>query len=88
MTVIGVNDAAGRLQLHSCPSCGRHSWRSDGREVDRNEVLDALRVTRTPARRPAGAGARTAAETAPHEGDRRDELQRLLVGFTVHGTTS
>ncbi len=87
MSVIGVDDNAQALRLHSCPSCGRHAWRQGGREVDRAELLDTLRVVRDPkpARRPVPA-----AQPAPDEDpvDRRTELQRLLAGFTVHGTVS
>jgi len=87
MTVIGVDDDAHALRMHSCPSCGRHAWRQGDREVDRAELLDTLRVVRDPkpARRPAPA-----AVPVPEEDpvDRRTELQRLLAGFTVHGTVA
>lgn len=91
MTVIGVDQGDVGLRLHSCPSCGQHSWRSGDREVDRAEVLDALRVAREHARRrqvAARAPAPAAAAAPPDELTRREELQRLLGGFTVHGTTS
>lgn len=77
-TVIGVDDD---LTLHSCPGCGRHAWRRGDQEVDREQVLAALRVTpgtggprRPAARRPARRG------PVP-----RSELEDLLSGFTVHG---
>ncbi len=86
MTSIAVEHAASALSLHSCPSCGRHRWLSDGAEVDQPTVLAALRVDRKPSaakRRPAPA-----APARLDEVGRRAELQRMLGGFTVHGTTS
>lgn len=85
MSVIGVDRAAGALQLHSCASCGRHCWRDGDREVDRSELLETLRVVKEPAMpRPAA----TRRERPADEAGRRAELERLLSGFTVHGTTS
>lgn len=88
MTVIGVDERASALRLYSCPSCGRHSWRNGDREVDRSELLDTLRVVKgpTPPRRPAPA--RAEEPPAEDEDDRRADLQRLLSGFTAHGTSS
>ena len=95
MTSIGVEQGASALQLHSCPACGRHSWRADGVEVDRSALLEALKV-----RKPEAAARKRPARPAPApvpaapggsdvgEDDRRSELQRLLAGFTVHGSTS
>jgi hypothetical protein len=91
MTVIGVHDAVSGVQLRSCPACGRHAWQRDGRRVDRSELLDTLRVVKEPgARRPARAPA-AAAPAVPavdDETSRREELQRLLARFSVHGTSS
>lgn len=80
-TVIGVDDD---LTLHSCPGCGRHAWRRGDQEVDREQVLAALRVapgTGGP-RKPA---ARRSARRGPVP---RGELEDLLSGFTVHGESS
>lgn len=88
MTVIGVDDNARALRLHSCPSCGRHAWWQDGRQVDRAELLDTLRVVRDPKPAPAPAAPAPAVAAEPDPVDRRTELQRLLAGFTVHGTVS
>ena len=96
MTSIGVEQGASALQLHSCPACGRHSWRSGGVEVDRSTLLAALKVrkpepaARKREARPAASAAPAApvAPVADAEDDRRSELQRLLAGFTVHGRTS
>ena len=100
MTSIAVEQATSALQLHSCPSCGRHAWRADGVEVDRSTLLEALRVRKEPAARsprltrkertaPPAAPARPPAPVGPvSEDDRRSELQRLLSGFTVHGSSS
>ncbi|MDP9497324.1 MAG: hypothetical protein M3P46_06620 [Actinomycetota bacterium] len=84
MTSIAVEQGASSLRLHSCPACGRHAWRSDGVEVDRPALLDALRVERTvKAKRPAAPP-----RVATGEGGRRAELQRMLSDFQVHGTSS
>lgn len=96
MTSIGVEQGASALRLHSCPACGRHAWRSDGVEVDRPALLEALRVSKPASRKrtrppaaPAPAPAPAAAAPAASAEDaRRSELQRLLSGFTVHGSTS
>ena len=95
MTSIGVAQGASALQLHSCPACGRHSWRRDGVEVDRSTLLAALKVRkpepaiRREPRPPAPAApAALGPPATPVEDDRRSELQRLLTGFTVHGRTS
>lgn len=86
MTTIGVERAGSGLDLHSCPSCGRHVWSSAGRPVDRDEVLEALQVHRpAPV---AGAAPEPRAGTRTDEGARRAELTRLLSTFTVHGSTS
>ena len=84
MTSIAVEQGSSTLRLHSCPACGRHAWRSDGVEVDRPALLDALRVARQApkAKRPA------APRVATGEGGRRAELQRMLSEFQVHGTSS
>lgn len=82
MTSIGVEQPTASLRLCSCPSCGRHSWYSGGREVERAEVLAALR-----AERPAAPARRTPPVDAD-ERARRQDLQRMLGGFTVHGSTS
>jgi len=92
MTSISVERPGSSLRLRSCPSCGRHSWHADGRELDRSTVLDALRVPERPAARrrpqPAVPGGSPAAAPALGEQSRRTELQQLLGGFTVHGTSS
>jgi len=86
MTAIGLDQPQG-LQLHSCPSCGRHSWRSGAREVDRAELLATLQVqTRTIG--PVRPEPPAAIEPAPDETARRSELQRMLSRFTIHGTSS
>lgn len=64
MTVIGVDHAAGDLRLHSCPACGRHAWRNGEREVDRSELLAALRSGRRAAAADRGAGASRPARAA------------------------
>ena len=88
MTAIGLDQPQG-LQLHSCPSCGRHSWRSGAREVDRAELLATLQVEKA---RAAGQGrpdeAAAVARAPVDEEARRSELQQMLSRFTVHGTTS
>ena len=53
MNGIQVDRDGSALRLHSCPTCGRHAWLADGREVDRAAVLDSLRVRERPA---AGRG--------------------------------
>lgn len=98
MSGIGVATGDGVL-LHSCAACGRHTWSADGRELDRDEVLELLRedppagasavptepdVTAPQSRRSRNSGAGPAAP-AP---DQRTELQHLLRGFTVHGGSS
>ena len=93
MTSIGVEQGSSALRLHSCPACGRHAWRSEGVEVDRSTLLDALRVqkpTAAPRRgaAPPPAPVPAASPEVPDDETRRTELQRLLSGFTVHGTTS
>ncbi len=87
MTAIGLDQPQG-LQLHSCPSCGRHSWRSGAREVDRAELLATLQVEKARAAGQGRADEPAAVEPAPDEAARRSELQQMLSGFTVHGTTS
>ena len=82
MTSIAVEQGSSSLRLHSCPSCGRHGWRSDGTDVDRPALLDALRVQR------AAKPKRPEPVRAASESSRRAELQRLLSDFTVHGTSS
>ncbi len=86
MTAIGLNQPQG-LQLHSCPSCGRHSWRSGAREVDRAELLATLQV-QTPIIGQDRPAPPAAIEPAPEEAARRSELQQMLSGFTIHGTSS
>ena len=94
MTSIALEQGESALQLHSCPACGRHAWRSEGVEVDRPALLEALRV-----RKPAPATRRREAPATPppvpvpmpvlsDDDARRSELQRLLSGFTVHGRSS
>ena len=92
MARIAVEHAAGGLELHSCAACGRHSWRSCGRPVDRAQVLTALQVRRPG---PAPAAGRRAATprnkrqaAAPDDGAPRTELAALLTSFTPHGSTS
>ena len=99
MTAIGVAGAApsgpapaGTLPadvvLHTCAACGRHGWSGQGRELGRDELLAALRGPAAgPAARPGRADPpAVAARTG--EVRRRTELQQMLRGFTVHGTTS
>ena len=83
MTSIAVEQGSTAVVLHSCPSCGQHVWESEGQEVDRPALLDALRVERAakPQRRPAAP--RVQADTS-----KRAELQRMLAEFKVHGTSS
>lgn len=95
MTSIAVEQGDSALQLHSCPACGRHAWRADGAEVDRPALLEALRVRKpAPAARPREAPAAPSPVPAPpapalsDDDGRRSELQRLLSGFTVHGSSS
>ena len=83
MTVIGVERQGSGLQLHSCPSCGRHAWWSGGRAVGRSELLEALQVVRPAKARPAAVVA-----VAPDHTGRRADLLRLLEGFTAHGSSS
>lgn len=83
MTVIGVDQGEGDLQLHSCSSCGQHVWRRDGQEVDRATLLEALRVA------PKIRVPKTVAAPTAGDGDaRRAELTSMLTDFTVHGSTS
>ncbi len=85
MNSIAVEQGSSSVVLHSCPSCGSHVWASGGVQVDRPALLDALRTepSAKPRRRPAAAAPRVKAETS-----RREELQRMLAEFQVHGTTS
>ena len=99
MSAIGLMRDGAQLVLHSCASCGRHAWREDGREVDRDGLLGALRASTPPpaARRkavpppevppPAVPPPASAPARPPSDADRRSELQHLLSGFQVHGTT-
>jgi len=90
MTGIGLPRNGGGLVLHTCASCGRHAWLEDGRQVDRQALLDALR-SRPPARRAAAGSTPAAPVSGPAELDgsgRRAELQHLLGGFTAHGSSS
>lgn len=86
MTAIGLNQPQS-LQLHSCPSCGRHSWRSGAREVDRAELLATLQV-QTLTTGPDRPQTPAAIQPAPEGAARRSELQQMLSGFTIHGTSS
>jgi len=89
MTSISVERPGSALRLHSCPACGRHAWHADGRRLDRSTVLDALRVpVSAPRRRPEPAVAAPEPPAEADEAGRRAELQQLLGGFTVHGTSS
>lgn len=87
MTTIGVERATEGLELHSCPSCGQHAWRSGGLPVSREQVLAALQVHR-PATAPVPPAVVERRQAPPADGDRRSELQRLLSDFTAHGSTS
>ena len=91
MTSISVERADSSLRLRSCPCCGRHVWHADGRELDRSSVLDVLRVPERPAPRKRASAPVPAPAGPPvvmDEHARRSELQQLLGGFTVHGTSS
>ena len=83
MTSIAVEQGTASVVLHSCPSCGRHVWASEGVRVERSALLEALRTE--PAAKPTR---RPAAPRVPAETSRRTELQRMLADFQVHGTTS
>ena len=85
MTSISLERGAAPLRLHSCTACGRHAWRSRGCDVDRSALLEALRVPARPAARPAP---RRSSPRRADDSSRRTELQHLLTGFTVHGTSS
>lgn len=100
MSGIGVATGDGVL-LHSCASCGRHAWSAQGRELDRDELIELLRDdagTPAPApaapvvlpdRAPVARTRRPRAVPVPAAADdRRSELQDLLRGFTVHGGSS
>lgn len=81
MSGIGLEREDG-VVLRSCPSCGRHAWFRGDHELDRAELLDALRRAPQPSR---PAPARRPRRTAPVPTAQREELQELLRGFTVHG---
>lgn len=86
------------LTLLSCSSCSRHAWLQDGRLLDREGMLAAVRARLEEAPRPKGGrpkGSGRKGSTAPKpaavpvEDDavrRAREVRALLSGFTVHGT--
>lgn len=77
MTSVGIERDG--IALHSCPSCGRHAWTRGGRQLDRQELLEALRSVPV---------ARAARRPVAPRGTASADVGDLLQGFTVHGTSS
>ncbi len=44
MSGIEVTTRGVTLVLRSCTSCGRHAWEKDGVAVEREELLDGVKV--------------------------------------------
>jgi hypothetical protein len=90
MSGIGMTRDDG-VVLRSCASCGRHAWMSGSRELSREELIEVLRDEPAPAAAPRATRpdtVRPAAKQAAPSVDKRAELQDMLRGFTVHGTSS
>lgn len=97
MSTISVTETSTELALLSCSSCSRHAWLQDGRLLDRDGMLEAVKARlavapRPKGGRPKGSGRKNVvavpAARAPEDDSTRRarEVRALLSGFTVHGS--
>ncbi|MGB8649062.1 MAG: hypothetical protein WCD35_00225 [Mycobacteriales bacterium] len=83
---VTATESGPSLALYSCAACGRHVWERDGKLVERDEVLGAVKERAAEARPRGIPLPRPPRNVAPQRAAVPSDVRERLARFQVHGS--